>query len=137
VPNGDNLKSGILRTRDLVELYLAGRMVVTILENLTNTGAASPVVLLQNPSRIRYEVILGNNNVVGINGVEIASPAACDSGFGPTYFLNPGQTIVIQRDYQTDGEAVCLPLNCVPIHGVTMISTRETILTPLPVDESP
>jgi hypothetical protein len=137
VSNGDAIKYGILSTRDLVELYLGARTVVTIIENQTNTGASSPVVLNQNPSRIRYEVILGNSNVVGINALTLASPAACDSGFGPTYFLNPGQTIVIERNFETDGEAVCLPLNCAPIHGLTTISTRETILTPLPADESP
>lgn len=137
-PTSDQIKFGILRTRDLVELYYQGRMVVNVAENeLAINGNTQTNILQQDPRRIRYEIIITAENPASTTNINIGSPAAVTGSTCELYFLAANQNIVIIRDFRSDMEGVVLPIDILgsnPGTGI-VVSTRETFLTPLPVDE--
>jgi hypothetical protein len=137
VPNGDNLKNGILRTRDLVELYLGGRMVASIVES--QPFAASPAIFPLvglDPRRIRYEVWIANQQVNPL-ALNIGAKSTLELGNGQQILVLPGTTFYFSRNYQTDLDAVSLDVYAQLTTGTLIIGVRETFLNPLPVDESP
>jgi len=131
------LKYGVLKCRDLVELYFGWRYVVTISENAFTPSMTPYLILNQDPRRIRYEIWINVVNVVAGATVLLGSPAAIDAGTAPnlqpfSFYNGP-----LVRDWITDGEAVTLPVMVSDGTGVIIFSTRETFLTPAPVDELP
>jgi hypothetical protein len=122
----------------LVELYYAGRMVVSVTYTrfLFNPGDIQQV-LSQDPRRIRYELVISGSDMAQTGQVIIGTSTAIDDGTAQVYSYNAGVTIQIERDFRSDMEGVCLPLFCEDGAGGTFISVRETFLTPLPIDEEP
>lgn len=137
MPNDNAIKFGILKTRDLVELYYGARMVATIAE--TEPGGLVNVqnkLLGADPRRIKYEIILGNLGPV-THAIQIGSPSAVAGGDNQIYVIPPGGTIIIERGFRADMETVCGPLDMIFDNNDVQISVRETFLTPIPVDEMP
>ena len=63
MPDGNILKYGILRCRDLVELYFGARMVATVAELASPVGTANPQLIFGDDlRRISYEIVLTNAN---------------------------------------------------------------------------
>jgi hypothetical protein len=137
VPIGDAVKYGILRTRDLVELYYGARMVVSVKESFFTPTATWAQIMSQDARRIRYELILTNTDGGGNHNIRIGTPGTNDLGTAQSYFVAAQQSLVIQRSFEYDLEGVCLPLNALCNSGVITVSVRETFLTPPPVDEFP
>jgi hypothetical protein len=135
--NGNILKYGILRCRELVELYYGARMVVSITENSNNLSNAAPQQILgQDPRRIRYEIIVTNAGAAAIVFWLNASQDAV-ANIASQYTVGAGRSIVIERDFLTDLDAVTVPVWGQANSGGLTVSTRETFLTPAPVDEGP
>jgi hypothetical protein len=137
VPPDPTIAYGILKCRDLVQLYYGARLVASIIENSIGLNPGAIVKLLgQDPRRVRYEIILANTTAaaasVGIN----ASQDAVSNIFS-TYAINAGDTLIIDRNFFTDLDAVTLSVWAEVGTGSLNISTRETFLTPAPVDEGP
>ena len=134
---GDAVKFGILRTRDLVELYYGARMVVTIKESYFSAVTSLKQVLGPDSRRIRYEIVIGNASNAAPFTCFVGSPASMDSLTAAFYHGAIASTLVIDRSFLTDMEAVCLPISVRPNLGSLDIGVRETFLTPAPVDEFP
>jgi hypothetical protein len=137
MPNGNLLKFGILRCRDLVELYYGARMVVQVLETAIVPIANTQAKLLgQDPRRIKYEIIVSNPDAAA-HFFEVGSPSAMDAGNNAQYELAPNTSLTIERDFFADLEGVTLALAFLTDSAAVTIGTREVILTPAPVDEVP
>jgi hypothetical protein len=137
LPNGDNIRTGVLRCRDLVELYYGARIATDLIENDPSFTAGQTFILLPlNPARIRYELIFENST--GLRTVfALGSPRAFGVGNQQFYTVSPDSTLIIVRNWTTDADAVVAEVDCNITDGNLLVTTRETILTPLPVDESP
>ena len=134
----DNLlKYGVLRCRDLVELYYGMRIVTrSVWSSPTNVTGQTNLLLNQDSRRIRYEILMAN-----FDGTFL------DVSMGPTRefaasnafkYVVPGQSsMVVERNFITDGDAVTEAVYAFPNGNNFNISLRETILTPAPVDEVP
>jgi len=135
--NDDAIKYGILKCRDLVQLYYGARMVVSIIENniLASAGSSSDLFAL-DPRRIRYEIVVMNGSG-GDATFTVGTPAADQAGTDEQYAIGAGQNVVIDRNFITDFDAVTLPQTLFASGGNLSVSTRETFLTPAPVDEIP
>lgn len=130
------IRLGILKCRDLVELYYGARMVTSIIENNQQGNQTTPQVLVGlDPRRIRLEIVLANRDTVNSLTANIGSPGSNNLGTSELIQLPPGGTVVIERNFLTDMESVTLPLEFQGSSSV-IYSTRETFLTPLPADES-
>jgi hypothetical protein len=131
------IKYGILRTRDLVELYYGARMVTDLVENFFGSFSDTYALLSQDPRRIKYEIIMANTSPSENETVQMGSPRTVASGLAQIYWMRPGETIIVTRDFFTDLDSVCIEVD-VQFQGPDVqISTRETFLTPTPVDEGP
>ena len=137
MPSDNILKYGILKCRDLVELVYGARMVTSIIEKSFSASATPYLILGQDPRRIRYEVWLNQNGTAVGYTVFMGSPAAIDSGTAQGFWSFTLGYVYLARDFLTDGEAVCLPLKLSDPNGQILVTTRETFLTPAPVDEVP
>jgi len=136
--NDNILKYGVLRTRELIEIFFGARMVTTVRESQVKLGVTPTEIIGQNPSRIRYEIWVAPN-VVPSNYLAIGSPAAVDRKVGAFFYTETqSQPPTFVRDWLTDGEGVCLPVSGAVYSVDTVYAyARETILTPAPVDELP
>ena len=134
----DNLlKYGVLKCRDLVELYFGWRAVTTVIQIGYSPTATVPFQLFgPDPRRIRYEVIFASFDAAS-QEADLATKAALDSGNHEIYAVPPGGTIKIERNFLTDLEAVTLDQWCALGTATLFVSTRQTFLTPAPVDEVP
>jgi hypothetical protein len=126
----------ILQCRDLVQLYYGVRMVASIIEGQPFFTPNLPKqILQQDPRRIRYEIILANSDAA----TQIAGLGSTDDiafNTGQLYQVAPGASMVIERSFLSDLDAVTIPLSAFVTSANLVISTRETYLTPLPADES-
>lgn len=137
----DNLlKYGVLRTRDLVELYFGWRMVAAVTETLNglNTDVAG-LLLSQDSRRIRYEINMANPDPANPLSVGLASTLDGVDNNPQIYQIPPSSTLVVKRSFLTDLDAVTWSvfMKAVQASDLFEISTRETFLTPAPVDELP
>lgn len=131
------LKYGVLRCRELVELYFGWRMVTDLVENFPYFTATEQFVLMaQDPRRIRYEIVVENLDVIP-QIMQIGSPRAFASSNAEQYSILPGDTKRIMRDFLTDLDGVTIEVDCIASALTLGITTRETFLTPAPVDELP
>jgi hypothetical protein len=134
--NANTGPQGIFRTRDLVTLFYGVRMVASILEANPALNNTAPIQLIgQDPRRIRYEIILANNGDA-VDTAFIGSQASFDPGTSQQYYLNAGDTLIIERNWITDLDAVTINLWGVTSNGNIGVTTRETFLTPAGNDES-
>jgi hypothetical protein len=131
------IKYGILRTRDLVELYFGARMVAALKETFFPAITPSSIIPImdQDPRRVAYEINLSNFNE-GFAIVFVGSPTAMGQQQGQTYFIPAGETVQIARNFFTDLDAVAIPQSLLSESSLD-VSVRETFLTPLPADELP
>jgi hypothetical protein len=137
MPDSPQLKFGILKARDLVELYFGARMVANIIENEpANSGQPAPLIGA-DPRRIKYEIIISEGSGAAFAIAAVGSQASFDNGTSAIYSIPPGGTQVITRDFFTDLDSVCLELWGAIVGGQISFSTRETYLTPVPVDQLP
>lgn len=134
---GDNIKLGVLRTRDLVELYLAGRMAVrTQYTPFIDLGTAPVKIASFNAARIAIEIVIANT-ALAHNAITVGPSLDFVANLWNPYQFASYGFAVITRDYQRDLDGV---VEEVWAQANTINSTavvRETILTPLPVDETP
>jgi hypothetical protein len=131
------IKYGILRTRDLVQLYFGARMVASVLE--TSPGAiVGPTVQIisGDPRRIKYEIFLANISVAA-DYVSIFSNGDTSTDNPQLISLPPGASEILTRTFFGDLDAVTLPVFLTPGAGSINVSVRETFLTTLPADELP
>lgn len=133
--NGPLTKLGIVRCRDLVQLYYGARMAAVLVQkNKALTTGTFVEIMSADPRRVRYEIIIENFDAAA-QFVDIATPEAATSTQQQEYNLPPGSTLIIERDFTTDLDAVTIAVLANRGNDNMSISTRETILTPLPVDE--
>jgi hypothetical protein len=126
----------ILKCRDLVELYYGARMVTSIRETVIIVQQSVVAQVMQpDPRRIRYEVIIGSEDVAS-QFFQLSTSQDKIVSQGNGYDVPPGDTIVVDRDFLTDFDAVTLPLFFLGGSNNLDVSVRETFLTPLPADES-
>lgn len=141
-PTSDQIKYGLLRTRDLVELYYQGRMVVRVVCTNYSLPSGSVVkILQQNMTRIRYELIFENIVAASVSLVDIGSIPEISAGNSQEFVLTNQANFMLTRDFRSDMEGVCLELNATAgtQSGApnVFVGVRETFLTPLPMDELP
>ena len=134
----DNLlKYGVLRCRDLVELYYGARMVATLLEGGPNfTGGVQFHLLSQDPRRIAYEIIIANPDATPYS-FSLGTPASFDAGTNQTYEIPAHDEIIIERSFLTGLDSVTMAVDGNLPASLMSIATREIFLTPAPVDEVP
>jgi hypothetical protein len=137
MPESPSLKFGILKARDLVELYYGARMVANIVENSFPPTSTPAQLIGRDPRRISYELVLSEGSGAAFATVIIGSEASFDLGTGEQYFIPPGASIVVRRDFFTDLDAVALEVWVQLGQGAAQVSAREVFLTPIPADELP
>lgn len=134
--NDAAIKNGILQCRDLVQLYYGVRMVAAITEGFFNQSANVQASLIQqDPRRIRYELIMSNGDVTD-QVFTIGTPSSFQAGNAQTYSVKPGATLIVERTFLSDFDAVTIGLDATVSSSSCNLNTRETFLTPLPADES-
>ena len=137
MPTPPDIRFGILKTRDLVQLYYGARMVANIIEaEPSNSGPPAPLIGA-DPRRVKYEIIISEGSGAAFAIAAVGSQASFDAGTSAIYSIPPGGTVVISRDFFTDLDSVCLELWGAIVGGQISFSTRETFLTPIPIDEAP
>lgn len=128
-------KLGILKTRDLVELYYGVRMVADVKETFIPTTPGTPTrILNQDPRRISYEIVLANEDAAA-QEFDLSPVTGGSAAEFTAYSVAPGETQVIDRDFLTDLDAVTKEVWCTTSVGAQLVTVRETFLTPAPVDE--
>lgn len=135
---GDILKYGILKCRDLVELYYGARMVTFIKQSEFSLSSSTPqtVILGRDPRRIAYELTLCSHPGVSTT-MAIGTDAEIAAGQATIYDLGPSAPIIIPRSFLTYLDAVTAGLQALVSAGDVEVSLLEIILTPAPVDEVP
>lgn len=135
----DNLlKYGVLRCRELVELYFGWRMVSFIREQVLAPAASGTtyVLLQQDPRRIAYDIVFANPDNTTLLAA-IGTPQGWGLGNTPLYNIPPGDTLIISRNFLTSLDSVTEEIDYQVSSTDLQVSTIETILTPAPVDEVP
>jgi len=128
-------KLGIVRCRDLVQLYYGARMVTAIVEKQSVLSTTSvQQILAPDPRRIKYEVVFACNPT-GPDDFEVGGQTACENGQGQEYNIAANTSIRIERSFLTDLDEVSDSLYASGDNGNITVSTREVFLQPLPVDE--
>lgn len=132
------LKYGILRTRDLVELYYGARMVgVSLTPTYFNNFSGQPTqIFKQDPRRYKYRIVFGANGGA-TTATSFARTADIVAAQSVTYQCGSGQIFVLERNFLSDLESVCEELWCLNANAGLFLSTQEWILVPAPVDEVP
>jgi hypothetical protein len=134
---GDAVKFGTLRTRDLVELFYGNRIVVSVIEKRFTPDSVSRLTLMTpDTRRISYEIVIINDGIVG-HFTAVGTGAAIDQNRAENFAVLPGSSIIIRRNFITEMENVCLDVVALATSADIQYSTRETFLTPAPVDEIP
>lgn len=134
---GDSKDLGVIRRcRDLVQLYYGLRFAVGIAENVWFNTAAAQQLMQPDPRRIRYEIVLSNQDPAADLVVFLGSSEEFVNTAGIQYTVKAGETLVIERTFLTDADNVTLPVWGLWALAAAQVSTRETFLTPLPVDET-
>jgi len=130
------LKYGIVRCRDLVELWLGARLTTDYLESVYYPTVNKWLQILQpNPARIKYEITLirtaGGLGTIFVGGVR--RPALTVQL--PYQVSETLPEIIISRDWLRDLDLVTAELWAFPQQASFQVNTRETVLRPLPTDE--
>jgi hypothetical protein len=126
---------GIFRCRDLVTLYFGVRMVTSVIEQDIFIDSNVDPLILQDPRRIRYEIIIAAQPSSPASFF-VGTPPSFDQGTSQQYALPENGTLIIVRDWITDGDAVTLALSFQNnTDTAPFVSTRETFLTPPGEDE--
>lgn len=137
MPESPSIKYGILKTRDLVELYYAAQMVANVIESQLALTATAQQILKPDPRRIKYEIYIASPGPAALAVVELSTGTAFSSATATVVAISPNTTFAIRRDFLTDFETVCLPVQALDLQAQCFITVRETFLTPAPVDQLP
>lgn len=138
----DNLlKFGVLKCRDLVELFYGARMVAQSVTYAPGTSNGSPVIVLpQDTRRISYEIAfscfqssLGNAG----SSIALGTKAQIEAGRGVDYYALPYTTVVVKRSFFEDLDAVTEEVYYQNVDNNYDLEARVVILTPAPIDEVP
>jgi len=130
-------KLGIVRCRDFAELYFGGRTAVFTKNTQFIDIVTVTQILQRDPRRIRYEIYFSDQNGAGGSSAALGTRDEVAAGLGLYLSFANLSTFPIERDFSTDAEAVTEEQWIGIQSGAFNVSVRETILTPLPVDESP
>lgn len=125
-----------LRCRDLVALLYGRRVAMTTKYTETTMTGAALQVLTKDPRRIRLEIQITFPTVSALSVARIGNQIAIQSGIGERFMSGAETTYTLDRNFFDDGDAVCEELWVTSSLGIQIISVRETLLTPLPVDEA-
>jgi hypothetical protein len=126
---------GIKSARHLVELYFGVQMVTGVSESVFAPSAGiNTLILGPDPRRIKYELIFANTGVSN-DILILGSPATLDTENGNSYSLNEGETIIIERTFFADLDAVTLPLAVRTLNGEINVSVREVYLSPASLEQ--
>lgn len=137
IQRSPNTPQGILKCRDLVQLFYGLPMVTAVIDsNVALDASAIAQVLSADPRRIKYEIILTNLGATA-DGILIGTPTDLDQGTALFAGAAAGESYTIKRDFFTDLDSVCIPLSAQAGANPWVVSVRETFLTPAPVDEIP
>lgn len=138
MPSQNILKYGVLRARDLAELYYGWRLVGVALPIVQiDTSSATPQQILQpDPRRYKWIVTMCND---GGNSVECIFGRSSDvtQGTGVPYTLATQTTLEIQRNWLADLDVVTDELWMLVENASVRVAIQQFILTPAPVDEVP
>lgn len=137
IQRSPNTPQGILKCRDLVQLFYGLPMVAAVIESNVeiNAGDTAPI-LSADPRRIKYEIVLTNAGTT-TDQIAIGTPSAIDLGTALEVGAPAGESYTIKRDFFTDLDSVCIALSAQALANNWVVSVRETFLTPAPVDEIP
>ena len=120
-----------------MQLYYGARLVAFIKETVPNIPSATPTLLVgQDPRRIRYELIFTNFDS-GPLDILLGQTLDALTTIGLEYQVPENSTLIIERSFLTDLDGVTVSVFCNATGSGFTISSRETILTPAPVDEGP
>lgn len=133
--NGPLTTLGIARCRDLVQLYYGGRMVAITKHQQFTLGANAVQLFTADPRRIAYDLFIAEATAVAAAGVKIAPQLDNIATVGEVVALPIGDTIIVSRDFRTSLDAVTQAQWALLVSGNAVVSTREVLLSPLPVDE--
>lgn len=137
IQRSPNTPQGILKCRDLVQLFYGVPMVASVIYSQVGIDASSVAPILSaDPRRIKYEIILTNVGAT-TDQILIGAPSAIDLDSGLFIGAPAGESYTIKRDFFIDLDSVCLPLSALAGANNWAVSIRETFLTPAPVDEIP
>jgi hypothetical protein len=126
----------ILKCRDLVELYYGARMVTaTKNSQIAFVAGIATQILTVDPRRIRFELVLGNEDAAFIT-VAISDTSTAINANALLYDVPPGGSIQLNRSFLTDLDSITGELWMLCSNTNLDVSIRETFLTPLPADES-
>ena len=132
------IQFGILKCRDLVQLYYGARLVAFDTYSLVDLAPFAALQLLgQDPRRIKYKIRMAN---IGANPDSIIinnSFDAVQNSIGLVLWAQPHTNISLDSDFFTDLDAVTGPLFILASNNTWQVSTCETFLTPAPIDEGP
>ncbi len=132
------IRYGILKCRDLVQLYFGARLVTVAIDSWAQVSADTPAqVLPQDPRRISYELWLSPQN----NGNDDISIATTQDALFTAASLDlnalSGATLYVKRTWYDDGDSVVQPLWAEPDSFTWSVSVRQILLQAAPVDEGP
>ena len=133
------IQFGILKCRDLTQLYYGARLVANVKVSQAPDDAYTTQGLLigQDPRRIKYELIFGNTDNGTAHQVYLGTNIDTVNSNPESYSLPPDATIVVSRSFLTDLDAVTMEVWVVITDPTVYVAARETFLTPAPVDEGP
>lgn len=135
-PNLPLFPLGILRVRDLVQLYYGVRMVTSVSETHYGESGGQLQLLGQDTRRIKYTIVVAN---FGDDPDEIGlwTNGGADAQNPQIYSVLGNATLVVERTFLTDLDSIALPVFAFDANGTASYSVREVFLTPLPLDEPP
>lgn len=136
-PEPPPLADEIVGCRNLVELHFGRRVQMrTRFTQINPTVNTARMLIGNDPRRIRYELVISSTQAVtqqALTGTQAALQAGAGEAFELTLSL---LNVLIVRDFTTDGDAVTEEVWVQSNNANALFSCRETLLTPLPVDES-
>lgn len=127
----------VLGCRELVRQFFGRRVKMFTRYTRINPAANTATQLLKtDPRRIRYEITISSTNAATQQGL-LGPLAVIQAGNAQAWELSITLlTFQVERDYLTDGDAVVEEIWAQSNNAAMIFSARETLLTPLPVDES-
>ena len=136
LPANLNIAAGILRCRDLVQLYYGARM-MTVLAYDSPPGTSNvEQIFTVNPARIAYRIVLENTGNVPFQ-IFVGTQTAVESQSSLAYEVPAHDSVEISRSFLTDLDAVTQDIWYSPNAANLSVSAEEVLLSPLPVDELP
>jgi hypothetical protein len=136
MPDDAAIKYGILRCRDLSELYWDARTVVITKTNIIDPSSAPDLLFTADPRRIAWRIIVIDPSGPGEQQVDLGTRSAITAQTSERYYRDATEPLIIDRHFRDYGDYVTSELYGQVSGSAPLWSTVEWILTPLPADES-